>query len=113
MLVRSKTVSTKVADAEFEQMEQLAAASGQSMSEWVRLVLLAQLNPASEVILAEILALRNILINLAHAQHKGERLTLGDIQELIKEADTMKLRKAAERLKVQGKVESNELPGTE
>ncbi len=61
--LRTKSVGTKVSEAEFAMLEERARASGLTLSEWVRDVLLA--GPAepgaelvSEVVLAELLALR-------------------------------------------------------
>ncbi len=113
MKLRAKTISTKVTDEEFARLEELATVSGQSMSEWSRQVLLEQLNPIEEIVLAEILALRNILVNLAHAQNQGERLSLEQIHQLLAEADKIKSRKAVERLGARGKAESNGLSGIE
>ena len=118
MKPRTKTISTKVTDEEFVRLEELATASGQSMSEWSRQVLLERLNaiqasPTEEIVLAEILALRNILVNLAHAQNQGERLSLEQIHQLLTEADQIKSRKAVERLGARGKAESDGLSGTE
>lgn len=118
MRLRTKTISTKVAEEEFARLEQLATTSRQSMSEWSRQVLLAQLNPiqaspTEEIVLAEILALRNILVNLAHAQNQGERLSLDQIHQLLAEADKIKSRKAVERLEARGKAERDGLSGTE
>ncbi len=118
MKLRTKTISTKVTEEEFIRVEQLATTSRQSMSEWSRQVLLAQLNPiqaspTEEIVLAEILALRNILVNLAHAQNQGERLSLEQIHQLLAEADKIKSRKAVERLGARGKAESNGLSGIE
>ena len=96
--LRSKSISTKVTEEEFRRLEELARGNGQSMGEWARAVLLGQLNPREEIILAEILALRNIVVNLAHAQNQGETLTEQDIEELMAEADASKRRTAAARL---------------
>jgi hypothetical protein len=62
-------VSTKVSEAEFAMLEERARASGLTLSEWVRDVLLAgPAEPgaelASEVVLAELLALRSLFLNL-------------------------------------------------
>jgi hypothetical protein len=116
--LRTKTISTKVTEDEFTRLEQLATTSGQSMSEWSRQVLLEQLDPiqaspTEEILLAEILALRNILVNLAHAQNQGERLSLEQIHQLLAKADKIKSRKAVERLGAREKAETNGLSGIE
>ena len=76
--LRTKSVATKVTEEECSCLERLAAASGQSVSEWCRDVLLkrAKGRTASEpVTLAELLALRTILLNLFYALSRGEEIT--------------------------------------
>jgi hypothetical protein len=110
---RTKTVGTRVTEDESAALEQMAEAQGQSFSEWVRNVLLAQLNlqvsPAEQLLLAEIIALRNIMVNLAYAHNLGEQLSLEDIHKLLAEADAGKFRKALQRLQRGGteRVNSN------
>jgi predicted DNA-binding protein len=57
---RTATVSTRVTDDEYQELEALAEARGVTMSEWVREVLLNQRSePAGhDVVLAEVMALR-------------------------------------------------------
>ena len=96
--LRTKSISTKVTDDEYAQMEALAG--GQTISEWARDVLLRAVKPnASEhTILAEVLALRTILLNALYKLSQGEALTGEEMQRLIERADQDKLRKAQERL---------------
>jgi hypothetical protein len=99
--LRTKFVTTKVTEEECSCLERLAAASGQSVSEWCRDVLLkrAKGRTASEpVTLAELLALRTILLNLFYALSRGEEITGEQMQEIIARADAEKLKKAFERL---------------
>ena len=58
---RSKSISTKVTEAEYAQFEALAG--DQTISEWTRDALLkaARPTPAEQTIVAELLALRTIL----------------------------------------------------
>ena len=63
---RRKSIGTKVSEEEYAKLEALAG--GRAMSEWVREVLLRELDgrqarPAEETLLAEVLALRTILLN--------------------------------------------------
>ena len=67
--LRTKSVGTKVSEPEFAALETRARASGLTLSEWVRDVLLASspeagAEAANQVLLGELLALRTILINL-------------------------------------------------
>jgi hypothetical protein len=95
---RTKSISTKVTDEEYAQMEALAG--GQTISEWARDVLLraAKPNATEQTVLAEVLALRTILLNALYKLSQGETLTAEEMQRLIERADQGKFRKAQERL---------------
>jgi len=66
--LRTKSVGTKVSEAEFALLEERARGAGMRLGEWVREALLSA--PADsgpdfgEVALAEVLALRSLLLNL-------------------------------------------------
>jgi hypothetical protein len=96
-------VGTKVSEPEFAALETRARASGLTLSEWVRDVLLAS-SPeagaaaADQVLLGELLALRTILINLLFSVSKGEPVTPEQMQALIERAEKDKMRRALERL---------------
>lgn len=96
--LRTKSISTKVTDEEYAQMEALAG--GQTISEWARDVLLktAKPNVGDHTILSEVLALRTILLNALYKLSQGETLSGEEMQRLIERADQDKLRKAQERL---------------
>jgi len=98
---RRKSIGTKVSEEEYARLEALAG--GRAMSEWVREVLLRELDgrqarPADETLLAEVLALRTILLNLHFTVAKGEAITAEGMQAIIDRADAGKERKAIERL---------------
>jgi cob(I)alamin adenosyltransferase len=66
--VRSKSVGTKVTEAELRVLESRAERAGLTLSEWVRDVLLGSsietgTLAAARAILAEVLAMRTILLN--------------------------------------------------
>jgi hypothetical protein len=95
---RSKSISTKVTEEEYAQFEVLAG--DQTISEWVREVLLraAEPSPAEQTIVAELLALRMILMNILFSIANREQLTSTAMDDIIKRADASKLTKAMERL---------------
>ena len=96
--LRTKSVSTKVSEAEFAVLEEHARLAGLTLSEWVRDVLLAApVEPGSEVVLAELLALRSLFLNLQFRAGK-EPLTEPELRGLIERADATKLERARERL---------------
>ena len=96
--LRTKSVSTKVTDEEYAQLEALAGE--QTISEWARDVLLKTTKPnaGEQTVLAEVLALRTILLNIHFAISQGQTLTVEEMQQLIERADQNKLSKARQRL---------------
>lgn len=102
-ILRTKSITTKVTEAEYQRLEKLAEGQGRSMSEWVREKLLGQAEEqetkaGEEVLLAEVLGLRTILINLLFSIGKGEVVTDEHMQELIERADGGKVEKARKLL---------------
>jgi hypothetical protein len=100
--LRTKSVSTKVSEAEFAVLEEHARLAGLTLSEWVRDVLLAApvepgAEAGSEVVLAEVLALRSLFLNLQFRADKGQ-LSEAELRGLIERADATKLERARERL---------------
>ena len=77
-----------------------ALAGEQTISEWARDVLLKATKPnaGEEAVLAEVLALRTILLNIHFAVSQGRTLTAEEMQQLIERADQNKLGKARQRL---------------
>ena len=95
---RVKSISTKVTEEEYAQFEALAGA--QTISEWAREVLLraSKPSPSDQTIVAELLALRMILVNVLFSIANREPLTSEDMQDMINRADASKLAKALDRL---------------
>ena len=96
---RTKCISTKVTTDEYVLFAKLAR--GQTVSEWARGVLGAAASTApslEHIVLAEVVALRTILLNLHFALASGQTLTTETMQQLIDRADQEKVHKAHERL---------------
>jgi hypothetical protein len=94
---RTKSIGTKVTDEEYARIESLAGE--QTISEWARAALLKAADAPSEpVVLAELMALRTILLNLHFAVCAGERVTAETMQRLIDRADQEKGEQARGRL---------------
>lgn len=94
---RTKSIGTKVTDEEYARIESLAGE--QTISEWARAALLQAADAPSEpVVLAELMALRTILLNLHFAVCAGERVTAETMQRLIDRADQEKVEQAHGRL---------------
>ena len=106
--LRTKTLGTKVSEEEFAQLEAAASERGLTLSEWCRETLLASVNSQEEksadspktgqALMAELVALRAILLNVLFKLANGEKLTAEEMQRLIDRADSDKLKKARERL---------------
>src|SRR5262245_14682279 len=96
---RTRSITTKVTPEEYERFTTLA--ESETMSEWVRAVLLRATSPTScEVtLLAELLALRTILLNLHFALSRGEPPTPDAMQRIIDRADSEKHEHACDRLR--------------
>ena len=105
--VRTKPIGTKVTDEEYAELERAAHTGGKTLGEWCREVMLKSANGGAadtavagaraEALMAEVVALRAILLNVLFKQSNGERLTAEGMQRLIDRADSDKLRKARER----------------
>jgi hypothetical protein len=95
---RTKSIGTKLTTEEYAQVVRVA--EGRSLSEWLRDVLLgmAAPQPADHVLLAEMLAVRTIVLNLQFALASGEPPTSDAMKRLIERADDEKHRRAFERL---------------
>jgi len=101
--LRNRTVGCKMSDAEYERLVAVAEREGLTLGEWCRDVLLERANgrkakPVEETLLAEVIALRTILLNALYKLAQGEALTPDEMQRLINHADQDKFRNAQERL---------------
>ncbi len=105
--LRTKSIGTRVSEQEYARLERVAQKASKTLAEWCREVLLNSANGGAadtaagaraEALMAEVVALRTILLNVLFKQSNGERLTAEEMQRLIDRADSDKLRKARERL---------------
>ena len=75
------------------------AAGTRRISEWLRQVVTAAASePSPTLLLAEVLALRTIVVTVQFALSAGEPLTPDVMQRLIDRADAEKLRRVHERV---------------
>jgi len=122
--LRTKSVGTKVSEEEFAALEECARQADMTLSEWVRAVLLAapgvelpgndaagEAALAGRVTLAEVLALRSLLLNIQFRAGQGP-MTEAEMRGLIERADAVKGDRARERLeaarKTVGKADEKE-----
>ena len=101
---RTKSIGTKVTPEEYARIQTLAGE--QPVSEWVRAALLKAADPPAArdaTVLAEVLALRTILINLHFHLCSGTPVTAETMQRLIDRADQDKGQKAEAQLAAAGR----------
>jgi len=108
--LRTKSIVTNVTDEEYAELECAAQGDKKTLDEWCREAILANVNGhmlkvkshcGSEVraVMAELVALRIILLNVLYKHANGDMLTAEEMQRLIERADADKLKRAAERLR--------------
>ncbi|HEV3059481.1 MAG TPA: hypothetical protein VGY48_14620 [Vicinamibacterales bacterium] len=95
---RTHSISSKVTADEYAQLA--ARAGAQPMSEWTRETLLrgGRPDPAAHAALAELVALRTVLLNVHFAIANGQVLTVERMQALIDRAEQDKGPKAQQLL---------------
>jgi hypothetical protein len=105
--LRTKSIGFKVSEEEYAQLETAAQAGGCTLGEWCREVVLGrgqETKPTgpggaeAQALMAELVALRAILLNVLFKLANGEKPTAEEMQRLIDRADSDKLKKARERL---------------
>lgn len=104
--LRNRTVGSKVTESEYAQLAAIAEREGVTVGEWCRGVLLARVNAAQGVaatateqtLLAEVVALRAILLNALYKLAPQEDLTDQDLDRLIERADRDRFHRARQRL---------------
>jgi len=97
-ILRSKSVTAKVTPDEYKLFA--GYAGDRTISEWARDVLLQATTgrPIEEAVLAEVLAMRTIILNVHFATLTGLSVNAGNIQGVIERADRDKIQRARERL---------------
>ena len=109
--LRNRTVGSKVTESEYAQLAATAEREGVTVGEWCRDVLLARVNAgrtiaitaAEQALLAEIVALRAIVLNALYKLAPQEDLTDQDLDRLIERADRDRFQGASERLRAAAK----------
>jgi hypothetical protein len=104
--LRNRTVGSKMTESEYGQLVAVAEGEGLTLGEWCRKVLLAYANSSEferpsateRTLLAELVALRMILLNALHKLGQKEDLTVQELQDLIDRADQERFSRARERL---------------
>ena len=103
---RTKTVATRITPAELREVETAAEKSGKTLAVWLRELALkaAREGPAdpTELLLAEVMALRYMLLNFFHgaatAQSEGKYLLPESVVKIRDKAEARKLADARKLL---------------
>lgn len=104
--LRAKTIATRLTPEELQEVESAAERDGKSLAEWLRETTLrsARQRPADpiELLLAELMATRYVLLNLFHATAlagaEGKQLLPDSVLKIRDQADAQKLQKARKLL---------------
>jgi uncharacterized protein (DUF1778 family) len=100
---RTKSIATRLTDAEFAEIESAAASAGKKVAEWLREAALAQARATGEekttdtVLLAELMGLRSLIVNLFAVASKGP-LSDETLRRISTYAHAIKDQKAEEML---------------
>ena len=100
---RTKSIATRLTDAEFAEIESAASSAGKKVAEWLREAALAQARVTGEekttdtILLAELMALRSLIVNLFAVASKGP-LSDETLRRISTYADAIKDQKAEELL---------------
>jgi hypothetical protein len=106
---RTNSIGTRLSEAELSEVESAAASAGKKVAEWLRDAALAQARSSGHtdktdpILLAELMAIRTLILNLFAAASKGP-LTDESLRKMLAYADSVKQQKADEFLvKLRGK----------
>ncbi|MGD0442580.1 MAG: hypothetical protein ABSA39_01465 [Edaphobacter sp.] len=99
---RTKSIATRLTEAELGEVETAASKAGKKVSEWLRDTALASVrSPQQEVtdavLLAEIIGMRDLMLNLFAQASKGP-LSTEDMRKMSAYADSIKEQKLREFL---------------
>lgn len=98
--LRDRSLGTKLTEVEYSSVESAALRAGVGLSEWCRRVVLRAAGnedgqAGDDVILAELLALRAVLLNVMFRLANGGGITQEEMRQLIERADRDKQKRAA------------------
>jgi hypothetical protein len=99
---RVKSIATRLTEAELGEIEAAALQAGKKVSEWLRDTALAsvrarQQEPTDTILLAEIIGMRDLMLNLFAQASKGP-LSTEDMRKISAYADSLKEQKTREFL---------------
>jgi hypothetical protein len=109
--LRTKSIGFKVSEEEYAQLETAAQASGQTLGEWCRQMILGASDAAAhDPALAEIIGVRLLLVNVLQPMAAGEKVTPEKFNQLLDQISDAKHQVAA---KLQQQAQEKEKPQRE
>ena len=105
--LRDRSLGTKLSEVEYARVEAAALGAGVGLSEWCRGVVLQAAaddggTAPQTALMAELLALRAVLLNVVYRMANGERVSQDEMRQLIERADRDKRKRAAAVLGTEG-----------
>ena len=99
---RARSIATRLTEAEFCEVEAAAGNAGKKVAEWLRDAALAHARAAQEeqtdpILLAEIVGMRNLMLNLFAKASQGP-LSTEDLKKMMAYSESVKEQKADELL---------------
>jgi hypothetical protein len=112
---RARSIATRLTEAEFREVEASAADAGKKVAGWLREAALAYARGSQEeqtdrILLAEIMAMRALMLNLFAKASQGP-LRTEDMRKMCGYSDSIKEQKAEELLAQRRHRKSRKTPG--
>jgi hypothetical protein len=97
---RARSIATRLTETEFGEVEAAAADAGKKVAEWLREAALAHARAGQEeqtdpILLAEIMGMRNLMLNLFARASQGP-VTTEDLRKMSAYSDSIQEQKAKE-----------------
>jgi hypothetical protein len=93
--LRTKSIGFKVSEEEYAQLETAAQASGRTLGEWCREVILRGGSASDDPALAEIIGVRLLLVNVLRPLAAGEKLAPEAFDKMLDQISEVKHELAA------------------
>ena len=108
--LRTKSIGFKVSEEEYAQLETGARASGQTLGEWCREMIL-RVGVSHDPALAEIIGVRLLLVNVLQPMAAGEQVTPERFNQLLDQISEVKHQLAAQLQRQAGEKGQREKSG--
>jgi hypothetical protein len=110
--LRTKSIGFKVSEEEYARLETAAQASGQTLGEWCRQMILGASDAAHDPALAEIVGVRLLLVNVLRPLAAGEKVAPERFDQLLDQISEAKHQLAAKLQQQASKKPQREKPNS-